>query len=206
MEAEGKEVGHGWGLVEKFEVGWGDEGEGYGGDVFELDDDVAVFVDTFDGAFDAGEVAFGDDDATTDFVGYGCIVEEDDTVIGDGGDSDEVLHLMVGHLDDFGTNRRVEWAGHHVAEWTDVLFGHFERGECFASRVDEEEVVDGGDEFEASVSAAGDELVLDGEEGLDVELVEACLHFQFAIVGDAHGKPAEGGSVFDGVASAPDGG
>ena len=89
-------------------MGWGDEGEGDGGDAFELDDDVAVLLDALDGAFDAGEVAIGDDDAATDFVGDGGVVEEDDAVIGDGGHTDEVFHLTVGDVEHFGAYGGVE--------------------------------------------------------------------------------------------------
>lgn len=55
--------------------------------------------------------------------------------------------------------------------------------------MDEQEVVDGWNEFEGSVSVAFDELVGDGEESFDAQLVEIGFHFQFPVVGDAHGIP-----------------
>lgn len=178
----------GW-LVEEFEVGGGDEGEGDGGDAFELDDDAAVVVDAFDDAFDAGEVAFGNDDAATDLVGYGCVVEEEDAVVGDGGDADEVLHLVVGHVDDLRSYGGVEGTCHHVAEGAEVFVGHLEEGELFAGGVDEEEIVDGGDEFETAMSCAFDEFPGDGEEGFDAFLFEGGFYFQFTVVGDTHRVP-----------------
>ena len=57
------------GLVEEFEVGWGDEGEGNGSDVFELDDDVTVFLDALDDAFYASEIPVCNDDTATYFIG-----------------------------------------------------------------------------------------------------------------------------------------
>lgn len=57
--------------------------------------------------------------------------------------------------------------------------------------MDEQEVVDGWNEFEVSVSVAFDEFVGDGEESFDAQLVETGFHFQFAVVGDTHGKPVQ---------------
>ena len=96
-------------------MGGGDVGEGYGGYSFKLDDNVAVFVDSFDCAFDACEVAIGDDDASAYFVGYIGVVEEHDAVVGDGGDADEVGHFTFGNMDNFGSGCRVEGTCHHVA-------------------------------------------------------------------------------------------
>ena len=176
-------------LVDEFEVGGWNEGEGDGDDSFELDDDAAVVVDAFDDAFDAGKVALGDDDAAADFVGDGGVVEVEDAVVGDGSDAHEVLHLVVGHVDDLGTYGGVEGACHHVAEGTEVFVGHLEEGELFACGVDEEEVVDGWNEFEAAVAGTFDEFLGDGEEGFDALLVEGGFYFQLTVVGDAHGVP-----------------
>lgn len=96
-------------------MGGGDVGEGYGGYSFKLDDDVAVFLDAFDSAFDACEVSFSDDDASAYFVGYIGVVEEHDAVVGDGGNAYEVLHFPFGYMDNFGSGCRVEWTCHHVA-------------------------------------------------------------------------------------------
>ena len=96
-------------------MGGGDVGEGYGGYSFKLDDDVAVFVYSFDCAFDACEVSVGDDDASAYFVGYIGVVEEHDAVVCDGGDADEVGHFTFGDMDNFGSGCRVEGTCHHVA-------------------------------------------------------------------------------------------
>ena len=96
-------------------MGGGDVGEGYGGYSFKLDDNVAVFVDAFDCAFDACEVSVGDDDASAYFVGYIGVVEEHDAVVGHGGDADEVGHFTFGDMDNFGSGCRVEGTCHHVA-------------------------------------------------------------------------------------------
>ena len=176
-------------LFEEFEVGWGDEGEGDSGDAFELDDDVSVLLDALDGAFDAGEVAIDDDAAATDFVSYIGVVKKEDAVVGDGGDADEVLHLSVGDVEDFGADCWVERSRHHVAEGAEVFVGHLEVGEVFTCGVNEEEVVDGWDEFETAMSCTFDEFVFHGKEGLDALSVEVGLHLQFTVVGDAHGVP-----------------
>lgn len=170
-------------------MGGRDEGEGYGGDAFELDDDVAVFVDALDNTFDASEVALGDDDTAAYFVCYGGVVEEEDAVVGEGSDADEVLHLTVGDVDDFGSYGGVERSGHHVAQGAEVFVGHFKAGEPLACGVDEEEVVNGRNEFELAVATAFNEFVGDRKEGFDALLVEMGLHLEFAVVGDAHGIP-----------------
>lgn len=170
-------------------MGRGDEGEGDCGDTFELDDHVAILLDALDDSFDAGEVTIDDDATAPHFVGNGCIVEEEDAVIGDGGDSDEVLHFTVGDVEDFGTCAGIEGACHHVAEGTEVFVCHLEVGEAFTSGMHEEEIVDGWDEFELTVPIALDEFVGDGKEGFDALLIEVGLHLEFPIIGDTHGVP-----------------
>ena len=177
-------------------MGGRNEGDDGGDDAFELDDNVAVAVDAFYGAFDASEVSFGDDDSATDFIGYVGVVEEGDAVVGDGGDTDEVFHLTVGYAKNVGTFLGIEGAAHHVAKGAEVFVGHFEPCELFTCGVDKEEVVDGRNEFKATVPAAFDQFVGDGQEVFDAQLVQACFHLQFSIVGDSHGVPVEGCSVF----------
>ena len=170
-------------------MGRGDEGEGDCGDTFELDDHVAILLDALDDSFDAGEVAIDDDATAPDFVGDGCIVEEEDAVIGDGGDTDEVLHFTVGDVEDFGTCVGIEGTCHHIAEGTEVFVCHLEVGEAFTGGMHEEEIVDGRDEFELAMSIALDEFVGDRKEGFDALLIEVGLHLEFTVVGDTHGVP-----------------
>ena len=170
-------------------MGWGDEGEGDGGNSFELNDDMAVFLDALDDAFDAGEVTVDDDDTATHFVCDGSIVEKENAVIGEGGYTDEILHLTVGDVYDFGAGSRVERSGHHVTERTEIFIGHLEVGELFPCGMNEEKVVDGGNEFELAVPVALDEFVGDRKERLNASLVQVFLHLQFAIVGDTHWIP-----------------
>ena len=170
-------------------MGGGDKGEDGSDDAFELDDNVAVFVDALDDAFDASEFTFCDDDSTTHLVGYGGEVEEGYTVVGEGGYTHEVVHLVVGHVDDLRTYGGVEWPRHHIPERTEVFIGHLEGGELMAGGVDEEEVVDGGNKLEMSMSGTFDEFVGDGEERLDALLVKARFHLQLTVVGDTHGIP-----------------
>lgn len=170
-------------------MGWRDEGEGNGGDAFELDDNVAVLLDALDDAFDASEFSIDNHDTATDFMGNGSVVEEDNAIVSDRGDTDEVLHLTVGDVDDFGALSRIEWASHHVTEWAEVFVGHLELGEPLACGVHKEKVVNGRDEFKLAVSVTLDEFVDDGQEGFDALLVKVFLHFQFPIVSDTHGIP-----------------
>ncbi len=65
-------------------------------------------------------------------------------------------------MDDAGAHGGVEWTGHHVAEGAEVLVGHLESCEGFTCGVDEEEVVDGRDKFELSVTVSFDEFILHG--------------------------------------------
>ena len=102
---------------------------------------------------------------------------------------------MVGNVEDFGANGRIEWAGHHVAHGTEVFVGHLEIGELFARRMNKKEIVDGGDEFEMSMPRMFHEFVCDRKEIRDASLVKACLHLHFSIVGDTHGVPSEKGAV-----------
>lgn len=176
-------------LFEELEVGGGNVGEDGGNDAFELDDDMPVFVDSLDDAFDACELAFGDEDATAGLVRYVGIVEQLDAVVGDGGDADEVLHLTFGNMDDFGPDCWVEGTCHHVAQRTEIFVGHLEAGELFARGMDKYQVVDGGHWLVVAMPVAFHELVFDGQEVLDALLVKACLYFQLAVVGDAHGIP-----------------
>lgn len=170
-------------------MGWGDEGEGDGGNSFELDDDVAVLLDALDDAFDASEVTIDDDDTATHFVCDGSVVEKENAVVGEGSYTDKILHLTVGDVYDFGTGGRVERPGHHVTERTEIFIGHLEVGESLPCGMNEEEVVDGGDEFELAVSVALNEFVGDGKECFNTLPFQVFLHLQFAIVGDAHRIP-----------------
>ncbi len=172
-------------------MGGGDVGEGYGGYSFKLDDDVAVFLDAFDSAFDACEVSFSDDDASAYFVGYIGVVEEHDAVVGDGGNAYEVLHFPFGYMDDLWSDGWVKGTCHHVSQRAEVVFGHLQTCECVACGMDKEQVVNGWHLFKVAMAVALYQFGLDGKECFDVELVETGFHFQFAVVGDTHGKPVQ---------------
>ena len=157
-------------------MGWGNEGEGDGGNSFELDDDAAVFLYALDDAFDAGEVTVDDDDTAAHFVCDGSIVEKENAVIGEGGYTDEILHLTVGDVYDFGAGSWVERSGHHVTERTEIFIGHLEVGEPLACGMHEEEVVDGRDELELAVPVALNEFVGDRKECFNTLPVQVFLH------------------------------
>ena len=79
-----------------------DVGDGYGGDFLDGDDDAEVFLVAFDDTFHSGKDAFGDLDLLAWLAGELEVVEEDDLVVSLADYTDEIVHALVGDIEDFG--------------------------------------------------------------------------------------------------------
>ena len=71
-----------------------------GGDTLEENDDDTILLDTLDDTLGTGEVAVDDTDPLGDLVEEVRVLQVDQVVAHDRGDTDEVVHLDIGHHDD----------------------------------------------------------------------------------------------------------
>ena len=74
--------------------------DGDGGDTLEENDDDTILLDTLDDTLGSGEVAIDDTDTLGDLVEEVGVLQIDQVVTHDRGDTDEVVHLDIGHHDD----------------------------------------------------------------------------------------------------------
>ena len=150
------------------EAGGGNVGDGDSGEAFELDDDMFVFLDALDDAFDTGEIALGDLDTLTNLVDIVTSLKEHNRVILDRGDTNKVLHLGVGDSKDIVGNALGEVLG-DVAQGQKLAARGLQERYLLAAVVDEDEVADGRDEHASLVAVAGiNELIVHREEVLDM--------------------------------------
>ena len=179
-------------IAQVFEPGGGDEGEGDGGDAFNLDDDALVLLDALDDAFHAFEVAFGDADTLAGLGHEVQVFHVDVAVILHGGHTHEIGHLLLWH----GEEGRVAVLGQlvgRVVEGFELAARHLQFGEPLLGGVDEDEAMNGGDEFFLNVPLLCFRVfVAHREEILNAFLVEVALeakHTFITAIGDAHGIP-----------------
>lgn len=119
-------------------------GDGYGGDAFELDDDMAVLANALYHALDTGKVSLchADTDAgTTEVV---AAIQEHDTVVLDGGYTDEVGHLLVRHTE-YLAGMLVRGLAHHITQGLESTAEHLQFSDAGLRGADEDEIVDGRD-------------------------------------------------------------
>ena len=166
-----------------------DFGHGDSDESLDHDDDAAaaVALDFEEGAFDAVEGAAEDADAGAFLEVYLIGAEVDQVFVAVLGDFDELLHLVV--RNDDGRVAAVDGAGEPL-EVGNVLFDVLD---VLLAGMDEDEVVNGGDEFlDFPAVALGhwgvfhrDEALYAafGEDGLGLELPSEC---------GAHGEPLQG--------------
>ena len=179
-------------ISQVFEPGGGDEGEGDGGDSFDLDDDALAFLDALDDALDSFELTFGDADALARLGYEGEVFHVDETFVLYGGHTHEVRHLLLGN----GQEGRVAVLGElvgHVVQWLKLAARHLQFGEFFLGGMDENEAVNGGDEFSFNIPLLGFRVfVSHREEILDAFVVQMLFeanHPFISAVGDSHGVP-----------------
>ena len=171
------------------EAGGGNVGDGDSGETLELDDDMLVFLDALDDAFNTGEIALGDLDTLTNLVDIVTSLKEHNRVILDRGDTNKVLHLGVGDSKDIVGNALCKTLG-DITQGLELPLGGLQLGNPVAAVVDEDEVVDSGGKHAPLVAVARiDELVVHGEETLDAKVVKGLLDLDLATVGDTHGVP-----------------
>lgn len=167
----------------------GDVGDGYGGEAFELDDDMLVFLDALDDAFDTGEVALGDEDAAADPVEVVAIVEEHDAVVLYGGYTHEIAHLGIGDGEDVVSDAFGKVLG-DVAQGLELTARGLQQGDVLAAVVNEDEVVDGGYQQAPLVAVTGiHEFIVHGQEVVNAQLVKGFLDLDFTTISDSHGVP-----------------
>ena len=145
----------------------GDEGDGNGGDAFELHDYVLVALDALDGALDACEVSVNDADTSSLLVEEVVGLQEENGIVLTGGYTHEVLHLGIGDMQDALVQVVGQVIG-HVAHGLKLATCHLQLGEDGLRGTDEQEVGDGRDKL-ALLLALGREhqFVVHGEEILD---------------------------------------
>lgn len=167
----------------------GDVGDGYGGEAFELDDDVAVLLDALDDTLDASEVALGDDDTASYLVEVVAMVKKHDAVVLNGSHTHEVLHLGIGDSEQ-AVNRTLGKAAGDVTQRLQLTTGGLELGYLSTAAPDKDEVMDGRNQQALLVTVAGVyKFIVHGQEVLYLETVQILLDLDLTPVGDAHGVP-----------------
>ena len=173
---------------EDAEVTAGDVADGDGGDLTEGNDHALAAVDALDDAPDSGEVTVHDLDIEPLTEGVFEVVHVGDTVVVDGGDANEVVHLAVGDVEGLGEGLLV------VVDLVHDISDIVETGlaldftELLVGGADEDDVVDGGHELhrEAYLAVGHRDVVL------HLELVELFFEpYQTGVVGiaDPQGEP-----------------
>lgn len=176
-------------VVESAEAGGWDVGDGDGGEAFELDDDVLVFLDALDDAFDTGEVALGDEDAAANLTEIVAIVEEYDAVVLNGGHTHEIAHLSLGDGEDVVSDAFGKVLG-DVAQGLELTARGLQQGDVLAAVVNEDEVVDGGYQQAPLVAVTWiHDFVVHGQEIVNAQLVKGFLDLDFTTISDSHGVP-----------------
>jgi len=170
-------------------------GDGDGTDAVEGDDDTAVLLDAVDGALDTLEETGDDAHTTTNLTCEVLVAKEHDAVVVDGGDAHEVGHVTRGDGDDVRSLEGIVGMPHEEPQGQQGLTGALGFLEPRLWGMDEEEVVDGGDELDATASVNEHALMCHGQEGLYLTVVEELLDGEGALstsIGDAQGEPGVG--------------
>lgn len=176
-------------VVEGAEAGGWDVGDGDGGEAFELDDDVLIFLDALDDTFNTGEVALGDEDAAANLTEIVAIVEEYDAVVLDGGHTHEIAHLGLGDGEDVVNHAFGKVLG-DVAQGLELTARGLQQGDVLAAIVDEDDVVDGRHQQALLVAVTGiHEFIVHREKALDAQIVKGLFDLNLTTVGDTHRVP-----------------
>ena len=117
-------------------------------------------------------------------------VEIEDAIVLDGGDTDEVVHLALGHREEVVLIAMREGVG-HVAQGLTGLVVHLQLGDLLLGRIDEDEVANGGLEVLMGLAGFIDiaTQALHREEGAHAQTLKGILDTLLATVGDTHGIP-----------------
>ena len=178
-------------LVEGLEPDGGYESDSDGSDTLYLDDDTLIVLDALDDTFCIPEVTIDDADAAAWGAEVFCTrIEIDQTVILNGGDTDEVVHLAVRNGQEIVIIAMGERVG-DIAQWQAILVEHLQLGDTLLRRVDEDEVANGGLEVLVGHSLIVNPATksLHGKEIVDIELVECIFDILLTTIGNTHGIP-----------------
>lgn len=166
------------------------------------DDDTTITLDALDAANDTCELALGDLNLATGLAGVLEVLEEDNLLVGLGGDALIVVHALVGHEQDLVVTVEpfVEGGVHDETQRLEELLVALDLHELGEGGTDEEVVQQVGgevhlghadtDEAERGVGIENDVLFLQMVLLL-VETVHHELQSGDAGVPDAHGEPVQ---------------
>lgn len=115
--------------LQELEVGRREVSDGDGGNALDEDDDNTILLDTLDDTFCPGEVAVDDTDTLRDLVEEVGVLQIDQVVAHDRGNSDEVVHLDIRHHDDLRTVRRHRRPMDHILHVGTLFVEHLQTGD-----------------------------------------------------------------------------